>query len=558
MINAYDVDETFVKIDCDDTEIKVQIANYLSAYVEGYQFTPSYRAGFWDGKKKFFKVSNAGELLILKGLVYHVKRKLKEEGIKLNYTNGTDIPQVTEEQLQAHIKSLNLPFEPYDYQFNTAFDFINRGRITAQLGTGAGKSLIAFIISTWFESQGQTVLILVPNVSLTNQLQSDFIKDYQYAKPENIHLISAGKEKHFDCPITISTWQSSIRMLELLSEIDVLIIDEAHQAKAEIYDEVILPAVTNCKYRLGLSGTISDLSYADRMSLVGTIGPNKKYINAQGLIDRGLATPTEIKCLFFNYPMEEKEKMKKAKYQDEVKYIEKHVKRNTLLAKMTNKIAKNGNTILLFNKIEHGKWLMELIVKDRFGIDNFALLEKPTPKSIEKILVDGHLPEKVFTNTALTEKQVKSVTNALKKLGIDASELERFDALEHYDIYMIYGAIEGEERERIRHLLEDKEDAVIVGNYATMSTGVNIKRLSNIIFGASTKSSILIRQSIGRGLRLHKKKEVTKIWDVTDDFSTVTKTGKTRYKNHTLKHWESRLLSYEEDGFPISEKEIQL
>jgi type I site-specific restriction endonuclease len=91
-----------------------------------------------------------------------------------------------------------------------------------------------------------------------------------------------------------------------------------------------------------------------------------------------------------------------------------------------------------------------------------------------------------------------------------------------------------------------------------MSTGVNIKRLHNIILGAPVKSSIRLRQTVGRGLRLHSEKEVMKLWDITDDFSTKSKTGKTTNKNHTLKHFESRLLVYQEDGFPMVEKEVKI
>jgi hypothetical protein len=225
IIKADDMDETYVTIHTDDTETKLIIGDFLSAFVDGYLFQPSYRAGVWDGKKKYY-ILHEGNIVIYKGLVGNLRKKLREHQIDLQYTNSTVINKITREQLQAHIDTLGLPFAPYDYQFDTCLDFINRARLTAQLATGAGKSLIAYIISTWFRNLDMTVLVLVPNVSLTNQLHSDFVNDYKIDRPEDIHLISAGKEKTLENPITISTWQSSIRMTDLLEQVDVLIIDE--------------------------------------------------------------------------------------------------------------------------------------------------------------------------------------------------------------------------------------------------------------------------------------------------------------------------------------------
>ena len=555
-LEAHDVNESYVKVITDDIEIKVIITNFLSAYTEGYQFAPAFKAGVWDGKAKFYKLAHDG-ILVPKGLIYHLQKAMKKDKIEIEYTNNSVYLKTTHEEFKKFIKTLNLPFEPYDYQIDTCVTFINRGRITAQLATGAGKSLVVYMLSMFFKEKDMKTLVIVPNVSLVNQIRSDF-DDYGFNEPENVHLISAGIEKHLKCPVTISTWQSLYNYPHLLADADVVIVDEAHQAKSTVFTDIILPSTTNCAYRLGLSGTIVDLTYADRMNLIGSIGPNVKIINAQGLIDRGLATPVQINCLFFNYSDEEKKLFKNLDYKKEVKALEGHYRRNVMISKMTNKISKSGNTILLFNTISHGKWLLELLLQDKFGVEDLVFLEKGTPQAVKGLIKDGQFPLKVFTNTDFDEKQKKSVINTLVKNGLPASYIDRFDSLEKYDIYMIYGAIEGEERERIRKLLEHKDSAIIVANYATMSTGVNIKRLHNIILGAPVKSSIRLRQTVGRGLRLHAEKEIMKLWDITDDFSTKSKSGKTTNKNHTLKHFESRLLVYNDDGFPVTEKEVKI
>jgi superfamily II DNA or RNA helicase len=556
MLDAKDINESYVKIFTNDIEEKVIITNFLSVYTEGYQFAPAFKAGVWDGKKKFYKIAVDG-IMVPKGLIFHVIKAMKKSNIEINYTNNSEYFNITHEEFNEFVKTLNLPFEPYNYQIDTCVTFINKGRITAQLATGAGKSLVIYLLSMFFREKDMKTVIIVPNVMLVNQIRSDF-NDYNFQFPNEVHTISAGIEKHLKCPITISTWQSLYNNTELLADADVVIVDEAHGAKSNVFDDLIIPSLVNCRYRLGLSGTIVDLTYADRMSLIGSLGANVKIINAQGLINRGLATPVQINCLFFNYSTEERKVFKNLNYMKEIKALEGHYKRNHMLARMTNKISQSGNTILLFNTILHGKWLMELILKDKFGLEDVVLLEKTTPKSIEEVIKDNDFPLKVFTNTDLDEKQIKSITNTLVKNGLPAEYIKRFDSLEKYDIYMIYGAIEGVERERIRKLLEEKEDAIIVANYATMSTGVNIKRIHNIILGAPFKSSIRLRQTVGRGLRLHESKEIMKIWDITDDLSITSKTGKTTHKNHCLKHFDSRLLVYQDDGFPTTEKEIKI
>lgn len=106
--------------------------------------------------------------------------------------------------------------------------------------------------------------------------------------------------------------------------------------------------------------------------------------------------------------------------------------------------------------------------------------------------------------------------------------------------------------------IEQKPAAVLIGSYNTMSTGVNIKRIHNIILATTTKSFIKLNQTVGRGMRLHEDKEKVCIYDITDDFSSMTKTGKRRNVNYALKHSEERINQYLDNGYPIAEKEIQL
>lgn len=86
---------------------------------------------------------------------------------------------------------------------------------------------------------------------------------------------------------------------------------------------------------------------------------------------------------------------------------------------------------------------------------------------------------------------------------------------------------------------------------------MNVKRLHNIFLTSSTKSSIRLNQTIGRGMRLHDDKGMMRFFDFIDDFSTKAKTGRVTNKNYTLKHSYERLNEYLEHGYPIKELEVQ-
>lgn len=97
--------------------------------------------------------------------------------------------------------------------------------------------------------------------------------------------------------------------------------------------------------------------------------------------------------------------------------------------------------------------------------------------------------------------------------------------------------------------------AIVLGNYAVASTGTNFKNLHSIVYTSSLKSYFKIVQSIGRGMRLHKSKDLLNIFDCVD---ILTSTGRTEKPNYVLKHFYERLAYYLEDEYPVSEKEIYL
>ena len=110
-------------------------------------------------------------------------------------------------------------------------------------------------------------------------------------------------------------------------------------------------------------------------------------------------------------------------------------------------------------------------------------------------------------------------------------------------VHFVYGGVDVDDREQIRHLVENENDSIIVASYGTFSTGVNIKRLHNIVFASPSKSRIRNLQSIGRVLRVGIGKEVATLYDIADNIS------RDNGKNYTLLHLFERLKIYRDEKF---------
>jgi len=110
-------------------------------------------------------------------------------------------------------------------------------------------------------------------------------------------------------------------------------------------------------------------------------------------------------------------------------------------------------------------------------------------------------------------------------------------------ISFVHGGVDVDEREYIRQLTENQNNAIIIASYGTFSTGINIRNLHNIIFASPSKSKIRTLQSIGRGLRLGENKETATLYDIADDMSYKSK------KNFTLMHFTERMKIYGEEKF---------
>ena len=110
-------------------------------------------------------------------------------------------------------------------------------------------------------------------------------------------------------------------------------------------------------------------------------------------------------------------------------------------------------------------------------------------------------------------------------------------------VFFIHGGVDAENREQVREITEREDDAIIVASYGTFSTGINIKKLHNVIFASPSKSRVRNLQSIGRVLRKGKDKTKAKLYDIADDLTIGSR------KNYTLNHFIERIKTYVSEQF---------
>ena len=113
------------------------------------------------------------------------------------------------------------------------------------------------------------------------------------------------------------------------------------------------------------------------------------------------------------------------------------------------------------------------------------------------------------------------------------------------EFYYIDGEISGKKREEIKKLMEvtDGKVKVLVASYGTLSTGVSINAIFNVIFADSFKSEQIIIQSIGRILRLFSGKNTANVFDLVDVFEKDP-------KNIFYKQFLEREKFYIKRGYP--------
>ena len=348
--------EAFIQFEC-DRNIAQELSDYFTFYVPGYQFVPAYKSRLWDGK---IRLADLRSFSIYHGLVPYIEKFCKER----DYTLEIDSDVSTTENFSAieaaeFVNSLKLPHEIRDYQLKSFIHAIRNRRILLLSPTASGKSLILYCIIRYLQSaDAKRGLLIVPTTSLVEQMYSDFAS-YGYDSEEYCHRQYAGKDKHTNKFLTITTWQSIYKNEgDYFEQFDFVLGDEAHQFKAKSLT-TILSGCTAAKYRIGTTGTL-DGTQTHRLVLEGLFGPVYKATSTAELIEKKQLADFSIKCLILKYSDTICKESKSWDYNQEIEYIVMNKARNDFIRNLV--LSLTGNSLVLFQFVEkHGKHLYENI-----------------------------------------------------------------------------------------------------------------------------------------------------------------------------------------------------
>ena len=458
-----------------------------------FQFTPAYKSGRWDGK---IRLLNLRDCSIYKNMLPKLMKWAQDHDYSFDIEDKAKFRPVYKfDPAWLDRWAEYGTMEPMEHQRKYIADALKWNQALLLSPTSSGKSYIMYLSIRWLlENTTGKILITVPSTSLVEQMFSDF-EEYavNWNVGDHVHKIYDGAEKTTAKRVILSTWQSIVNLPPAwYSGITAYFCDEAHQADKDSITGIV-DKLENCPVRIALTGTLNGTKVHE-MELKGRFGPTFQHVTTAELMRLGLVAKLSIVCKRLKYTQAERKAVYDAKdYDHEIDYIVKNEKRNQII--VTDALECDGNALILFNFVErHGDVLY----------------------------------------------------NMLQEQAEAAGKI----------VFYLHGKVKTEERERIRKLMETRDDVIMLASYGVMSTGVSVKSIRHIFFAHPFKARIKNLQSIGRGLRLKKGKTEAVLHDYGDDFCYTPR--KAERKNHLFKHFVERLKIYAEEEFDYEVEEVQI
>jgi len=489
-------DNQFLRID-EATELELeQVKISLTKRIESWRFNPLVKRGVWDGYVTYIK----DDKWIPAGLWKYVINVCKEYNfeVQVNGIRRLIDPDISAEAFEKWALDFfeGSEITPRDYQIDTAYNILKFRKCLAELATSAGKTLISFLTIAYMleKKKAERILFIVPNVSLVLQAHEDF-HDYNYMNRIDLRIqqIFAGQKIKSNKNIVIGTYQSLIKKsVEYFEQFDAVIVDETHKAKSASI-KTILQKCTKAQYRYGLSGTIPKDGTLDKLTLMSQTGPVISEVKASFLQDQGHIAKCVVKVIEMNYATDSQR--------------------------------------LAFQELAQNKYDS----KDVFQLEqNFIINSEGRLDFIASVI------SRVPRNSLVLFHRIEHGKKLYEKLRQESSKR----------VYYVDGGTDKDIREEYKKKMEAGEEVVIVASYGTFSTGISIKKIHNIFFTESFKSEIIIRQSIGRGLRQHESKDKVLIVDFVDDIRTE------EWDNYLYKHGKARQAIYRQEKFDYNIKRV--
>lgn len=353
-------DEVNVRVKGLDPDTYDLVQDRLAFYVPGYIHMPAYKLQRWDGKIRLFKASGTTYLNLLDYILPIIEQHgydIEVEDQREDYDEITkSLAFIAEDYLNEYFID-GIPVIVRDYQVDAVNKCLMEGSGILEMATGCGKTLICAILSKLYSYLDNRVVVIVPNIDLLLQTQHWF---KNFGVDAGIWYGGIKDRK----TVTIATWQSLDHFPELFADVKCVIVDEVHQAKAKILNEMLTGPAAHVPFRFGCSGTIPKEEIF-RYQIEGCVGKIIFTLRAWELQERGVLAASNIYQICFEDSKNKTyDRMSDTHedWPDEVDWMFSQKQRVKNIADMVQKISEEkGNTLVLVQYRKHGKVLAEAI-----------------------------------------------------------------------------------------------------------------------------------------------------------------------------------------------------
>lgn len=364
-------DEVNIKLEGASLEARKKLSNTFKYENPAARYHPAYKLGRWDGKVSMFGLGGNGYLSQLETvleILYNMHIDI-EEVEDLRISKKIEFDPITNSYWADQGKVWPVghrfagqPITLRDDQVEVVNRFFINTQALQEVATGAGKTIMTATLSHCAEKYGRTIVI-VPNKDLVTQTEEDYI---------NVGLdvgVYYGDRKDLGKTHTICTWQSlnildkksknwsadiALTLAEFLDGVKTVIVDEVHMAKAEVLKNLLTQNLHNAPIRWGLTGTIPKDDY-EAQPIFASIGPVVGGIKAHELQEMGILSNLHVNVVQMIDIPEFKS------YQEELKYLVTDSDRLQYISNLVKGLSETGNTLVLVNRIDSGKKLIDLI-----------------------------------------------------------------------------------------------------------------------------------------------------------------------------------------------------
>ena len=354
-------DEVNVKFEDLSLEHRKRLHSEFKFEIPYARHLPAVKLGRWDGKVSFFGLGGTTYL----SLVDQVLPILEDAGVYVELVDertphNFEFTKIDKDLLNdivwpEHHPCAGQPIELRDYQTTVINKFLENPQCIQEIATGAGKTIITAALCKLVEDYGRT-LTIVPNKSLVTQTEEDFIAC-------NLDVgVYYGDRKELGRQNTIATWQSlnilekkskdghTTEFLEAIKDVNTIIVDEVHMAKADVLKRMLTGPFAHCGIRWGLTGTVPKADF-EFYGLRCSIGEVVNKIPAKELQDKGVLANCHVNVLQTQDHPEFKN------YQEELKWLTTDSTRMDWMAGTIETISSSGNTLILVDRISAGESL---------------------------------------------------------------------------------------------------------------------------------------------------------------------------------------------------------